>query len=96
MRTADWELWTINPRLPRPLPADNCDGKAFTMSWGGFKKSINRAGTQLMQKTGQLERSEDSRFKEEELKYREFEKHTTALLKNSRDYLDAIRCMSAR
>lgn len=66
------------------------------MSWGGFKKSINRAGTQLMQKTGQLERSEDSRFKEEELKYREFEKHTTALLKNSRDYLDAIRCMSAR
>ncbi|WFD03403.1 BAR adaptor protein Hob3 [Malassezia obtusa] len=65
------------------------------MSWGGFKKSINRAGTQLMQKTGQLERSEDSRFKEEELKYREFEKHTTALLKNSRDYLDAIRLLAA-
>ncbi|KAI3623180.1 hob3 [Malassezia furfur] len=65
------------------------------MSWGGFKKSINRAGTQLMQKTGQLERSDDSRFKEEEQKYREFEKHTTALLKNSREYLDAIRLLAA-
>ncbi|PKI85112.1 BAR adaptor protein Hob3 [Malassezia vespertilionis] len=65
------------------------------MSWGGFKKSINRAGTQLMQKTGQLERSEDVRFKEEEKKYREFEKHATALLKCSREYLDSIRLMAA-
>ena len=65
------------------------------MSWGGLKKSINRAGTQLMQKTGQLERSDDSRFKEEEHKYREFERHASALLKSSRDYLDAIRLMSA-
>ncbi|WFD30501.1 BAR adaptor protein Hob3 [Malassezia sp. CBS 17886] len=65
------------------------------MSWGGFKKSINRAGTQLMQKTGQLERSDDSKFKEEEDKYRAFEKHATALLKCSRDYLDAIRLLSA-
>lgn len=63
------------------------------MSWGGFKKSINRAGTQFMQKTGQLERSDDSRFKEEENKYREFEKHATSLLKCSRDYLDSIRRM---
>lgn len=62
------------------------------MSWGGLKKSFNRAGTQLMQRTGQLERSDDTRFKEEEAKYREFEKHATTLLKYSRDYLDAIRC----
>ena len=65
------------------------------MSWGGLKKSINRAGTQLTQKTGQIERSDDSRFKEEEHKYREFERHASALLKSSRDYLDAIRLMSA-
>ncbi|SHO78028.1 Similar to S.cerevisiae protein RVS161 (Amphiphysin-like lipid raft protein) [Malassezia sympodialis ATCC 42132] len=65
------------------------------MSWGGLKKSFNRAGTQLMQRTGQLERSDDSRFKEEETKYREFEKHATTLLKYSRDYLDSIRLMSA-
>jgi len=64
------------------------------MSWGGFKKSINRAGTQLMQKTGQLERSDDSRFKEEENKYRDLEKHSNALLKSSREYLDSIRCTS--
>lgn len=63
------------------------------MSWGGLKKSFNRAGTQLMQRTGQLERSDDSRFKEEEAKYRAFEKHATTLLKYSRDYLDSIRCM---
>ena len=47
-----------------------------------------------MQKTGQLERSDDSRFKEEEHKYREFERHASDLLKSSRDYLDAIRLMS--
>lgn len=61
------------------------------MSWGGFKKSINRAGTSLMQKTGQIEKSEDAQFKEEERKYREYEKHANALQKQARAYLDSIR-----
>lgn len=61
------------------------------MSWGGFKKSINRAGTSLMQKTGQIEKSDDAHFKEEERKYHEFEKHATALQKQARAYLDAMR-----
>ena len=61
------------------------------MSWGGFKKTINRAGTSLMQKTGQIERYEDSRFAEEESKYRELEKNANALAKSARAYLDAIR-----
>ena len=61
------------------------------MSWRGFKKSINRAGTSLMQKTGQVERYEDSRFKEEEKKFREFEKHANELNKSARSYLDSIR-----
>ena len=65
------------------------------MSWGGPKNTINPAGTQLLQTPGQLERSEEARFKEEEHKYREFERHASALLKSSRDYLDAIRLMSA-
>lgn len=35
-----------------------------------FKKAASRAGTQLMQKTGQVERTVDHQFAEEEAKYR--------------------------
>lgn len=44
-----------------------------------------------MQKTGQIEKSEDAQFKEEERKYREYEKHANALQKQARAYLDSIR-----
>ncbi|KIY70610.1 BAR-domain-containing protein [Cylindrobasidium torrendii FP15055 ss-10] len=65
------------------------------MSWSGFKKSVNRAGTTLMQKTGQIERTIDREFTDEEAKYRTFEKECQALQKDGKGYWDAMRAMTA-
>jgi len=65
------------------------------MSWNGFKKTVNRAGTTLMQKTGQIERTIDREFTEEEAKYKTFEKECQALQKDAKAYSDAMRNMSA-
>ncbi|PPQ95345.1 hypothetical protein CVT26_008190 [Gymnopilus dilepis] len=61
------------------------------MSWAGFKKSVNRAGTTLLQKTGQIERTVDREFADEEAKYRIFEKECQALQKDSKAYYDAMK-----
>ncbi|KAI0696746.1 hypothetical protein BC835DRAFT_1414135 [Cytidiella melzeri] len=65
------------------------------MSWAGFKKTINRANTTLLQKTGQIERTIDREFADEEVKYKNFEKECQALQKDSKGYLDAMRAMTA-
>ncbi|KAF9227197.1 BAR-domain-containing protein [Gyrodon lividus] len=65
------------------------------MSWTGFKKSLNRAGTTVLQKTGQIERTVDREFADEESKYRGFEKECQALQKDSKTYGDAVRAMTA-
>ncbi|KAK2464193.1 hypothetical protein APHAL10511_003650 [Amanita phalloides] len=65
------------------------------MSWAGFKKSVNRAGTTLLQKTGQIERTVDREFTEEEAKYRIFEKECHVLQKDSKAYWDAMRAMTS-
>jgi len=65
------------------------------MSWNGLKKSLNRAGTTLMQKTGQVERTIDREFADEEAKYKAFEKTTVALQKESKAYLDAMKGMTS-
>lgn len=62
------------------------------MSWGGFKKSINRAGTTILQKTGQVDRTVDSEFQDEVARFKQMEKETLALQKEAKAYLDAIRC----
>lgn len=61
------------------------------MSWSGFKKSINRAGTGIMMKTGQVERTIDSEFADEESKYRALEKECLTLQKEAKGYLDSMR-----
>ncbi|KAL1745387.1 hypothetical protein HDZ31DRAFT_63227 [Schizophyllum fasciatum] len=65
------------------------------MSWTGFKKSVNRAGTTLLQKTGQVERTIDREFADEEAKYRTFEKETQALQKDAKHYWDAMYGMTS-
>ncbi|KAH7927540.1 BAR-domain-containing protein [Leucogyrophana mollusca] len=65
------------------------------MSWTGFKKSLNRAGTTVLQKTGQIERTVDREFADEESKYRAFEKECQALQKDSKNYNDSMRAMTA-
>ncbi|TFY72120.1 hypothetical protein EVG20_g861 [Dentipellis fragilis] len=62
------------------------------MSWSGFKKSMNRAGTTLLQKTGQIERTVDQDFATEEAKYKTYEKECQSLHKDAKGYLDAMRC----
>lgn len=56
---------------------------------------MNRAGTTLLQKTGQIERTVDRDFADEETKYKTYEKECQALLKDSKGYLDAMRAMTA-
>ncbi|VDB95921.1 unnamed protein product [Peniophora sp. CBMAI 1063] len=65
------------------------------MSWNGFKKTVNRAGTTLLQKTGQIERTVDHDFTTEEAKYKIYEKECQQLLKDSKTYLDAMRSMAS-
>ncbi|KAI5450131.1 BAR adaptor protein Hob3 [Naganishia albida] len=65
------------------------------MSWGGLKKAASRAGTQLMQKTGQIERTVDREFMEEEARYRTMEKELNNLQREAKNYLDSMRMMSA-
>ncbi|RXK40994.1 hypothetical protein M231_01624 [Tremella mesenterica] len=62
------------------------------MSW--FKKAATRAGTTLMQKTGQVERTNDSEFAEEERRFKQMEKETNNLQKEAKTYLDAMRAMA--
>ncbi|KAJ8588541.1 BAR-domain-containing protein [Rhizopogon salebrosus TDB-379] len=61
------------------------------MSWTGFKKSLNRAGTTVLQKTGQIERIIDREFADEESKYRAFEKECQAFQRDSKHFQDAMR-----
>ncbi|WVO20947.1 uncharacterized protein IAS62_002248 [Cryptococcus decagattii] len=65
------------------------------MSWGGFKKAATRAGTSIMQKTGQIERTVDREFAEEEGRYKTMEKETMNLQKEAKTYLDSMRSMAA-
>ncbi|BEI89465.1 uncharacterized protein CcaverHIS019_0208270 [Cutaneotrichosporon cavernicola] len=65
------------------------------MSWVGIKKAASRAGTQLMQKTGQVERTMDPDFNEQESRYRTMEKESKNLQKDAKTYLDAMRTMAS-
>ncbi|KAA1134690.1 hypothetical protein PGTUg99_002890 [Puccinia graminis f. sp. tritici] len=46
----------------------------INMSWSGFKKTVNRAGTTLMQKTGQLEKTTDREFQEHENRFKTYDR----------------------
>ncbi|KDN52211.1 BAR-domain-containing protein [Tilletiaria anomala UBC 951] len=65
------------------------------MSWKGFTKAINRAGTSVMQKTGQVERTDDVAFTENVATAKNLEKQAGALQKEAKGYLDAVRGISA-
>ncbi|BDD61991.1 BAR adaptor protein Hob3 [Monascus purpureus] len=65
------------------------------MSWAGFKKNVNRATTQVMMKTGHVERTNDRDYEIEERRYRTMETAATRLQKEARGYLDSLRAMTA-
>ncbi len=61
------------------------------MSWKGFTKTLNRAGTSLMQKANAVDRTDDPEFAQQSNETRELEKQTKALQKEAKGYLDAMR-----
>ncbi|KAK8169896.1 BAR domain-containing protein [Phyllosticta citrichinensis] len=65
------------------------------MSWSGFKKGVNRATTQVMMKTGHVERTNDRDFETELRRYRTMESAATKLQKEAKGYLDSLRAMTA-
>ncbi|BFZ56613.1 BAR adaptor protein Hob3 [Savitreella phatthalungensis] len=65
------------------------------MSWHGFKKAVNRAGTQVMMKVGQVDKTIDRDFETEERRYRVLEGAATKLQKEAKGYLDSLRAMTA-
>lgn len=64
------------------------------MSWIGIKKAINRAGTQVMLKTGHIEQTVDKEYDFQEKRYRTMEENSIKLQKNLRLYLDSLRLLT--
>lgn len=64
------------------------------MSWIGIKKAVNRAGTQLMVKTGQLEQTIDKEFEYEEKRFKTMETNLIQLQKRLRTYLDSLKLLT--
>jgi len=65
------------------------------MSWSGFKKNVNRATTQVMMKTGHVEKTTDREYEVEERRYRTLEAASLKLQKEAKGYLDSLRAMTA-
>ncbi|KAL1918936.1 uncharacterized protein VTP21DRAFT_2317 [Calcarisporiella thermophila] len=64
------------------------------MSWSGFKKNLNRAGTSLMQRAGAMEKTVDQEFDEEERRFRVLEQKSEKLYKETKGYLDSLRAVA--
>ncbi|KAK4621604.1 hypothetical protein CLAFUW4_07201 [Fulvia fulva] len=65
------------------------------MSWSGFKKNVGRATTQVMMKTGHVEKTSDREYEIEERRYRTLESASLRLQKEAKGYLDSLRAMTA-
>lgn len=84
-----------------PAPAALSDTRFYlrtstvAMSWSGFKKAASRAGTQVMMKTGHVEKTADREYGVEERRYRTLESAATRLQKEAKGYLDSLRAMTA-
>jgi amphiphysin len=64
------------------------------MSWNGFVKAVNRATTTVMQSAGQIEKTVDKDFEDEERRFKNFEAKVEALTKESKGFLDSVRAMT--
>ncbi|ODV66168.1 hypothetical protein HYPBUDRAFT_111973 [Hyphopichia burtonii NRRL Y-1933] len=64
------------------------------MSWTGIKKAINRAGTQVMLKTGAIEETVDLEYDYEEKRFRNMETNLKLLQKQVKHYLDSLKILS--
>lgn len=64
------------------------------MSWSGLKKAMNRAGAQVMMKTGQIEQSVDLEYEFEIRRFKMMEEKSQKLQKELKQYLNALRVVS--
>ncbi|KAK6455442.1 uncharacterized protein RJT20DRAFT_128679 [Scheffersomyces xylosifermentans] len=64
------------------------------MSWNGLKKAINRAGAQVMVKTGQIEQSSDKEYEFEEKRFKNMEQNSVKLQRELRHYLESLRLLT--
>ncbi|KAF9158420.1 hypothetical protein DFQ27_007054 [Actinomortierella ambigua] len=64
------------------------------MSWSGFKKNLNRATTTVLSKTGNIDKTSDREFDEEERRLKLLEAKAEKLHKEARGYVDAVRGMT--
>jgi len=86
------------PLFQRPLKIGSDHHRRslkLAMSWSGFKKNVNRATTQVMMKTGHVEKTNDRDYEIEERRYRTMEAAATRLHKEAKGYLDSLRAMTA-
>ncbi|EGV61346.1 BAR-domain-containing protein [Yamadazyma tenuis ATCC 10573] len=65
------------------------------MSWNGLKKAINRAGTQVKVRTGQIDQTVDRQFDFEEKRFKTMETNSLKLQKELKHYLDSLRILTS-
>ncbi|EPZ32344.1 Arfaptin/BAR adaptor protein Hob3-like protein [Rozella allomycis CSF55] len=65
------------------------------MSWNGFIKSMSRAGTTIMQKTGAIEKTIDREFDDASSRFSNLESRTNKLGKEAKSFLDSLRMITA-
>lgn len=63
------------------------------MSWTGIKKAINRAGVQVMLKTGSIEETVDKEYDFEEKRFKTMETQSIKLHKELKHYLESLRIL---
>ncbi|KCV68838.1 hypothetical protein H696_04256 [Fonticula alba] len=64
------------------------------MSFSGFKRTMNRASTAVLQSVGAVDKTVDRQYDEEERRFLQLESNTNKLMTEARQYLDALRAMS--
>lgn len=86
-------LWCspLSASSPPPKKSKQETLKTLKMSWQGFKKGVNRATTQVLMKTGQVERTNDRDFETELRRFRVLETASNKLQKEAKGYLDSLR-----
>lgn len=65
------------------------------MSWTGIKKAINRAGAQVLLKTGHIEETVDKEYEFEEKRFKFMESTSTKLQKELNHYLESLRILTS-
>lgn len=64
------------------------------MSWNGLKKAMNRAGAQVLMKTGKIEQSVDLEYEFEVRRFKMMEDKSNKLQKELKQYLNTLRVIS--